>query len=59
MCCGKCIYWVNDNNEHPDDYTHENAVKLGKGFCLFEPIFTDFVASDKACGDFVSDEQKL
>lgn len=54
MCCGQCIYWVNDDEDNPDDYTHERAVKQNKGFCIFELLFTNYIASDKACGDFVA-----
>lgn len=54
MCCGKCIFWVNDNNEHPDEYTHDNAVESKQGFCIREPLFTSFISSDKYCSDFVA-----
>lgn len=57
-CCGKCKFWVNDSTEKPDDYTHENAAKVNMGFCIFEPLFTSMIASNKYCSDFVADGEE-
>lgn len=38
-----------------NDYSHEEAVRLGKGFCLVQNLFTDIQPDDAACPDFQED----
>jgi hypothetical protein len=47
--CNNCIWFV---HEKDNDYSHEEAVRLGEGFCLVQNLFTDIQPDDAACPDF-------
>lgn len=55
--CNSCTWFVEETNII-GDYSHEEAVKIGKGFCLIKDLFTHAEANDKACADFNEDKNE-
>lgn len=53
--CNNCIWFVEETNK-VGDYSHKEAKKKGKGFCLVQSLFSDVQPDDAACPDFQEDE---
>lgn len=49
--CNNCVWFV-EETDTVGDYSHEEAVKQGKGFCLVQNLFSDIQPDDYACADF-------
>ena len=49
--CKNCGWWVNEGDTI-GVYSHEDAIKQQKGFCLREDLFT-YTDKDSHCNDFV------
>lgn len=52
--CNNCVWFVTEKN---GDYSHKEAVKQGKGFCLVQNLFTETQPDDSACPDFEEDKE--
>lgn len=55
--CGSCSWFV-EETETIGDYSHEEAVRLGRGFCLTKDFFTMQKPIDKACKDFCEEKNE-
>lgn len=55
--CGSCSWFV-EETETIGDYSHEEAVRLGRGFCLTKDFFTMQKPTDKACKDFCEEKNE-
>ena len=47
--CNNCVWFVAEKN---GDFSHEEAVEKGEGFCLVQNLFSDTQPDDAACADF-------
>ena len=50
--CNSCSWFVEEVENEIGNYQHEEAVRLGRGFCLIKDFFTMQKPTDKACKDF-------
>lgn len=49
--CNNCVWFVEETDK-TGDYSHEEAVEKGEGFCLVQNLFSDIQPDDAACADF-------
>lgn len=54
--CNNCKYFVEEKDL--GNWSHEEAVKCGHGFCLMEDLFTDTNPSDPACINYKEYEKE-
>lgn len=55
--CNSCSWFVEETDKI-GDYSHEEAVRCGRGFCLIRDFFTMRDAEDNACRDFCEDKKE-
>ena len=55
MKCKDCEMWVEEDIDY--DYSHEEALKLNKGFCLCQDLFTHKEPDDECDDDFTLDNK--
>lgn len=48
--------WFVEETDTIGDYQHEEAVRLGKGFCLIQDLFTNVEPADPACEQYVAEK---
>lgn len=53
--CLNCAWFVNEE-DLPCVYTHKEAVRMNKGFCLLKPLFTYKEPSTPSCKEYVADD---
>lgn len=51
--CNNCAYFVEEKANGIGVYSHLEAVKKQKGFCLVKDFFTEQLPKDTACTAFV------
>lgn len=56
--CNNCRWFV-EEADTVGDYRHEEAVRLGKGFCLIQDLFTQVEPSFPACSEYTEDGVKI
>lgn len=55
--CKSCANFV-EETDNIGEYSHEEAVHKGHGFCLIKDLFTQADASDEACKEYQKEGRK-
>lgn len=54
--CESCRWFVEETGINWD-YSHKEAKRLGKGFCLVQNLFTNRESGDKACKEYLEESE--